>query len=94
MISSKYIKQHARKYKRHKLKLTLKEAGKETKIVQDHPVRNNSHSSYNFLGLTFFSHKRFQFIIVLQSVSWKRYRPHESEEKISHAPKPKSLFYH
>ena len=31
MISCKYIKQHALKFKRHKLKLTLKEAVKGNK---------------------------------------------------------------
>ena len=79
MISSKYIKQYACQSKRYKLKLT-KKLWTETKIDQDHPVRNNSHSSYTFLGFTFFSHKWFQFIIVLQSVSWKKYRPHEWRE--------------
>ena len=61
-------------------KVALKKLWKETKINQDHPVRNNCHSSYTFLGLTFFSHKWFQFTVVLQSVSWKKYRPHEWRE--------------
>ena len=61
-------------------KVALKKLWKETKINQDHPVRNNCHSSYTFLGLTFFSHKWFQFAVVLQSVSWKKYRPHEWRE--------------
>ena len=73
-------------------KVALKKLWKETKINQDHPVRNNCHSSYTFLGLTFFSHKWFQFTVVLQSVSWKKYRPHEWREDFT-CTKAKRFFF-
>ena len=72
-------------------KVALKKLWKETKINQDHPVRNNCHSSYTFLGLTFFSHKWFQFTVFSSPFLGKN-TGHMSEEKISHAPKPKGFF--
>ena len=73
-------------------KVALKKLWKETKINQDHPVINNCHSSYTFLGLTFFSHKWFQFTVVLQPVSWKKYRPHEWREDFT-CTKAKRFFF-
>ena len=75
-------------------KVALKKLWKETKINQDHPVRNNCHSSYTFLGLTFFSHKWFQFTVVLQSVSWKKYRPHEWREDFTCTKAQRFFFCH
>ena len=65
---------------------------KETKIDQDHPVKNNSANSHSSYEASPFSHIYDFNLLLFSSPFLGKNTGHMSEEKISHAPKPKGFF--